>query len=145
MDDALISNFNGAGQKAVLLTLPDDVAKKADFVTSIAGQTVVFEIEKANWEKIFYDFLKFHIYFAAGAHSAVILAPCGWAHQSGEKDVFQIACDRYDQALKYGMGTKNQFDRILIAGFRQYFDGRPYDGKQRNSFREECAKYFARQ
>lgn len=142
MDDALIANFIAKGQKHALLNLPDDVSKRADFVTTIAGDTVVFEIEKANWEKIFYDFLKFHIYFAAGAQSAVMLAPCGWAHQAGEKDVFHIACERYDQALKYGMGTREQFGRILIVGFRQFFDGQPYDANQRNAFRKECEKVF---
>ena len=43
-----------------------EIKKEYDFAFSFAGKLIVVEVEKANREKILYDYLKFHMYLKTG-------------------------------------------------------------------------------
>lgn len=117
-------------------------SKKHDFACEIASKRVDFEIEKANPEKILYDLLKSHIYLASGADLAVLMLPTKWSHKSGEVDLFDIGKARYQQAIKYGMGTPELFDRIVLVGFNQYYDGKLCVSSTRENMRQQCRDHF---
>ncbi|MSP38818.1 MAG: hypothetical protein EXR70_10045 [Deltaproteobacteria bacterium] len=51
--------------------LPPHIKQKYDFAFSFGDKQVVVEVEKANWEKILRDLLKFHTYFQHGADLAL--------------------------------------------------------------------------
>lgn len=102
------------------LGLPREIAKDFDFVFSFASKRVVVEVEKANREKILYDFLKFHMYLVHGADFALLFLPKNWAHTHGETDLFDCGVQRYSQCVEFGFGTPELFDRILLVGYEQF-------------------------
>jgi len=113
-----------------------DVAKEFDFAIRYKNANVVVEVEKANWEKVLYDFLKAHIYFASGADYVIIFVPKNYVH-SGKSPTpsFQKARLRYDQCLSFGFGSPENLGRILLVGYEQALsDGRPYTPLLRKEF-----------
>ena len=61
-DSKLKANILASGSQLTQLTLPKAIQKELDFSFTFRGKVVVVEVEKANREKIPYDFLKFHMY-----------------------------------------------------------------------------------
>jgi hypothetical protein len=95
---------------------------------------VVVEVEKANREKILYDFLKFHMYLQNGADLGLLFLPKNYSHRSGEWDLFDCGKTRHQQARDYGFGSQSILDRILIVGYQQCtIEGVPLDRKVRAS------------
>jgi hypothetical protein len=119
-DAHLKVNLLSHGALEAELTLPREFVKEYDFVFSFMGKRVVVEVEKANWEKILYDFLKFHMYFRNGADFATLFLPKNYAHKNGQKDLFDCAKKRYQQCVQFGFGTPDLFDRILLVGYQQF-------------------------
>jgi len=67
----VIARFRRAFHRTTLLLYPhkpfdlilaDELEKEYDCAFEINFARVVFEIEKANWEKVYYDLLKCHMY-----------------------------------------------------------------------------------
>src|SRR6266545_6151864 len=105
------------GAVEATLDLPPETRAEYDFVLTLAGKQVVVEVEKSNWNKILYDFLKFHMYFRNGADFSILFLPKNWPHAHGEENAFDIGLNRYKQCLDFGFGTSDLFDRILIVGY----------------------------
>src|ERR1051325_4511140 len=66
-DPQIKSKLLAAGAASTELPLPREIRQKYDFAFAYQNHKVVVEVEKANWEKILRDLLKFHIYFKYGA------------------------------------------------------------------------------
>jgi hypothetical protein len=114
----------------------------SDFALSIGREKVVFEVEKANREKLLYDFLKMHIYLRSGATAAVLIAPTNWAHSSGVQDHFDLAQKRFDLCKEFGMMDRTQSENMMIMGVTQYYEGKPLDSKLLRSMKEACEVFF---
>src|SRR6266404_6020303 len=114
-----------------------------DFVLDVNGDRIVFEIEKANKEKLLYDFLKMHVYLhhqeIAGA---VLVVPVNWAHNGAVVDLFSLACERFDLCNAYGMADPSKAKRILIVGVPQLYQGQPIDKRTLQRMKKECRDYF---
>ncbi len=65
------------------------------------GTFMVVEVEKANREKILYDFLKFHMYLQSGADLGLLFLPKNYSHRGGEWDLFDWGKTRHQQARDY--------------------------------------------
>jgi hypothetical protein len=131
-DSKLKSQLILGGGSEAHLKLPPTIVKEYDFVLSFAGKLIVVEVEKANREKILYDFLKFHMYLQNGADIGLLFLPKNYSHKSGEWDLFDWGKTRYQQARAFGFGTPGILDRILIVGCQQCtIDGVPLDRKVR--------------
>ena len=120
LDPCLKARLLERGAVDTKLVLPKEVKKEADFVFSFAGKKIVVEVEKSNREKILYDFMKFHIYFGSGADFAVLFLPRNWAHSSGETDLFVEGKKHYQHCLRFGFGTSESLERILLVGYEQF-------------------------
>ncbi|MGH9871670.1 MAG: hypothetical protein ACRD9S_04280 [Pyrinomonadaceae bacterium] len=118
-DSKLQERLIQSGARPAKLDLPPDVLKEYDFSFSFDSKLVVVEVEKANREKILYDFLKFHMYLRHGADLALLFLPKNYSHRSGEWDLFDWGKTRYQQSLDFGFGSQAVFDRILIIGYEQ--------------------------
>jgi len=119
-DAHLKSRLIACGAVEADLALPREITKEYDFVFSVGDKKVVAEVEKANWNKILYDFLKFHMYFQHGADFAALFLPKNWPHAHGEENLFEIGSIRYQQCVQFGFGTRVLFDRIALVGYEQY-------------------------
>jgi hypothetical protein len=119
-DAPLESRLTDLGCTQCTVNLCDGLRNQSDFAFMYSGVRVAVEVEKANWEKILYDFLKFHIYFASGAQFAMLFLPRNYPHSGGEVDSFTIGCERYQQCLKYHFGDPEHLGRILLVGFEQF-------------------------
>ena len=124
------------------LSLPADFKKEHDLALKIGSIKVVFEIEKANWEKMFYDLFKAHVYLQSGADYFVLMLPVTWGHKHGVKQIFEIARDRIEQSKKYGFGKAECFEKILLVGFDQQFEGNAYSEEVRKKIRQKCEAHF---
>jgi hypothetical protein len=138
LDDRLAERFWGMrGVSNQSVEMPR-VLKKFDFSFAQRGSLVVVEVEKANWEKVLYDFLKAHIYLASGAHFVVIFVPKNYVH-SGKSPMksFEKARQRYDHCLEYGFGSPENLGKIMLVGYEVALsDGRPYTPSLRKQFIE---------
>lgn len=94
---------------------PTDI--KYDFSLQIHNKIVVFEIEKANKEKILYDFLKLHVDLSNNADLVVLLVPKNWAHNSGSCNLFELAVQRYNLCRDYGIVDPKILGHILTNRF----------------------------
>lgn len=94
------------------------VTKEFDFGFRYGNSSVVVEVEKANWEKVLYDFLKAHMYLAHGADFVLVFVPRHYVH-AGKSPTrsFEKARRRYDQCLQYGFGSPEKFGRILLVSY----------------------------
>lgn len=118
-DSKLKANLLASGGQLTQLTLPKAILKEYDFSFSFNGKIVVVEVEKANREKILYDFLKFHMYLRHGADFGLLFLPKNYPHRSGEWKLFDWGKTRYQQSREFGFGSPEILDRILIAGYEQ--------------------------
>jgi len=84
-----------------------------DFSLEIANTKAVFEVEKANKEKLLYDLLKMHIYLGSGAEVAVLICPTNWAHASATVDLFALAKERFNLCKNFGMIDENRLLAVL--------------------------------
>lgn len=136
LDDRLAERFYSmTGVTRAELPMPE-IKKKFDFAFHYERRAVVVEVEKANWEKVLYDFLKAHLYFASGADFVVVFMPKNYVH-SGKSPMksFEKARQRYDQCVKYGFGSPENFNRILLVGYEQAGrDGRIFTSAMRKDF-----------
>jgi hypothetical protein len=114
--------------------------KKCDFAFVLDGISVVVEVEKANWEKVLYDFLKAHIYFASGADLVVIFAPKNYVHSASRPTKsFAKACQRYDHCIQFEFGTVEKLSRILLVGYEVALgDGRLLTPTLRTQFIQQA-------
>jgi hypothetical protein len=114
-----------------------------DFALDFHGQTVVFEIEKANKEKLLYDFLKMHIYLDRPEVSAALLVvPINWPHAHGVVDLFSFARERFDLCVRHGMADPAKTRRMLIVGFSQLYQGRSMDDRTLGGMKQACKAHF---
>lgn len=138
LDDRLADRMcSMTGVARAELPMPE-IDKKFDFAFHCERRAVVVEVEKANWEKVLYDFLKAHLYFASGADFVVVFVPKNYVH-SGKSPTktFHIARRRYDQCVKYGFGSPENLGRILLVGYEQAVrDGRLFTPALRKEFIE---------
>lgn len=129
------------GVRSVETTM-QGIKKKCDFSFRFRGCTVVVEVEKANWEKVLYDFLKAHMYFASGADFVVVFVPKNYVH-SGKSPMktFHQAKQRYDHCVQYGFGSRENLEKILLVGYEVALrDGRLFTPALRTQFIEEAKK-----
>jgi hypothetical protein len=123
------------------LVLPAFVRQRHDFVFSLGGSCVAVEVEKANWEKILRNFLKFHIYFKHGADFAILFLPKLYPHTNGETENFKAGRMLFEQCLQFEFGKASTFERILLVGYEQFtLDGERFTAAVR---RREMAKVLA--
>ena len=115
----LRANLLAGGGQLTQLTLPKSILKEFDFSFSFRKKVVVVEVEKANREKILYDFLKFHMYLRHGADFGLLFVPKNYPHSSGEWKLFHWAKTRYQQSHDFGFGSPDILNRILIVGYEQ--------------------------
>jgi hypothetical protein len=138
LDDRLAERFCGmTGVARAELPMPE-IEKKFDFAFHYERRAVVVEVEKANWEKVLYDFLKAHLYFASGVDFVVVFVPKNYVH-SGRSPTrtFHVARLRYDQCVQYGFGSRENLARILLVGYEQAVrDGRLFTPALRTQFIE---------
>jgi hypothetical protein len=125
-DERLENALHAAGAELFHLKLHRDIPQELDFAFSYQGKTVAVEIEKANREKILRDLLKSHMYLNSGADFALIVLPRNYPHTHGIWDLFAFGAARYQECLKYGLGTPVTLGRILLVGYTQY-DGQTGD------------------
>ena len=118
LDDRLAECFwSMRGNRRLDFNAPD-FQKKCDFAFVRNGTSVVVEVEKANWEKVLYDFLKAHIYFAYGADVVVVFAPKNYVHSArSPTNTFAKARQRYDHCIQFEFGTVEKLGRILLVGY----------------------------
>lgn len=112
------------------------IQKKFDFSFVRKGRSVVVEVEKANWEKVLYDFLKAHMYFSSGADFVVVFVPKNYVH-SGKSPMksFEKARQRYDHCVEFGFGSRENLGRILLVGYEVAVrDGRLFTPVLRKQF-----------
>ncbi|SRR6266540_3323192 len=118
-DSKLEEKLLECGGASATLNLPPEILKEYDFTFSFGGKTVVVEVEKANRDKILYDFLKFHMYLRHGADLALLFLPKNYSHRSGEWNLFDWGKTRYQQSRDFGFGSPSILDRILVVGYQQ--------------------------
>jgi hypothetical protein len=118
--------------------LPRKINQRYDFAFSFGGKRAVVEVEKANWEKILRDLLKFHVYFQHGADFALLFLPKNYPHSHGEPDNFEAGRELYAQCLESGFGQASNFDRILLVGYEQFTaEGERFTSAARNRLKAE--------
>jgi hypothetical protein len=142
LDDRLAERFwamNGVARKDIAMP---KIQKKFDFSLVHKGQSIVVEVEKANWEKVLYDFLKAHIYFAYGVNFVVVFVPKNYVHSGkSPKKSFHQARQRYDHCVEYGFGSQENLGRILLVGYEVALrDGRVFTPSLRTQFIEAARK-----
>jgi hypothetical protein len=142
LDERIANQLNQVtGVRRFEISMPE-IKKKCDFSFRFRGRTVVVEVEKANWEKVLYDFLKAHMYFASGANFVVVFVPKNYVH-SGKSPMktFHQAKQRYDHCVQYGFGSRENLEKILIVGYEVALqDGRVFTPALRTQFIEEAKK-----
>jgi hypothetical protein len=143
-DAALKSHLVAAGGQEFGFKPTCRVAIDCDFALAFGQAKVVFEIEKANKEKLLYDFLKMHVYLDAEISAAVLIAPVNWAHTRGAVDLFSVAQQRFDLCRAHGMADASKVTRMLIVGIMQHYDGRPLTDQTLRSMKLACKEFFAR-
>jgi hypothetical protein len=142
LDDCLAGRFSmikGVAKKEIGMP---KIQKKFDFSFAFKGRSVVVEVEKANWEKVLYDFLKAHMYFVSGADFVVVFVPKNYVH-SGKSPMksFDQACKRYDHCVEYGFGSRENLGRILLVGYEVAVqDGRLFTPALRKRFIDNARK-----
>lgn len=141
-DEAIQKRLVSAGFKPFQIHLPSGIEKKDDFGFEIESIKIVFEIEKANWEKIFYDLFKAHIYLRSGADFFVLMLPLSWGHSGGTKPLFEIAKTRLQQSLEFGYGDIGLMEKIFLVGFNQLHNGQEFSKEVRNTLRQKSELYF---
>ncbi len=119
-DSKLAAALHSCGASTYDLALSADVPQKLDFAFTFGGQTVAVEIEKTDREKILRDLLKCHIYLHAGAWFAMLVLPRNYPHKVGIWNLFKFGVERYEECLKYGFGSLEKMERIVLLGFDQY-------------------------
>lgn len=133
-DDKLKTQLIACGAVETQLEMPAEIKKEYDFAFLFAGRLVVVEVEKANREKILYDYLKFHMYLKSGADFSILFLTKNYAHRLGEWDLFDWGVKRYRQCLEFGFGNSKLFDRILLVGYEQCtVEGTPLNSRVRAS------------
>lgn len=137
-DSRLQSALLAQGAIHTELKLPALIGQKYDFAFTFGGKKVVVEVEKANWEKILRDLLKFHTYFKHGADFAILFLPRNYPHSHGEPDNFKAGQELYVQCLDNGFGQASIFNRILLVGYEQAtVDGERFTSAARNRLKAE--------
>jgi hypothetical protein len=142
LDEQIAVRLNEmTGVRGIQISMPE-IKKKCDFSFRFKGRVIVVEVEKANWEKVLYDFLKAHIYFVSGADFVVVFVPKNYVH-SGKSPMktFHQARQRYDHCVEYGFGSRQNFEKILLVGYEVAVgDGRLYTPALRKQFLDEARK-----
>lgn len=142
LDDDIRNKLLKAGGKAFAPNLSKSPVNVAyDFALNISGQNIVFEIEKANKEKILYDFLKAHIYMEYNTDCVVIITPKNWVHKLGVNDLFKDAKERLSLCYKYKMGNE-RLKNILIVGYTQFYNGSRHTKETFKNINKQCEQHF---
>lgn len=146
----MVSDFDDKFQKALLsngavdhrLSLPLDIRQELDFSITYQGHSIAVEIEKTNREKILRDILKCHMYLHQGADFSLVVLPTNYPHTQGMWDLFRFGSGAFGQCMKYGFGTSDKLERILLLGYTQYDNStqRPLDTETRQRMRESAKK-----
>ena len=113
-----------------------------DFSLKLANTKAVFEVEKANKEKLLYDILKMHIYIESGAEMAVLICPTNWAHANGTVDLFALAKERFNLCKNFGMIDENKIPKMLIVGFTQIYQSTALTHKMLKEMKSQCKVHF---
>jgi hypothetical protein len=142
LDDRLADRFftmKGVSRKDIGMP---KIQKKFDFSFAHKGHSVVVEVEKANWEKVLYDFLKAHMYFASGADFVIVFVPKNYVHSGkSPKRSFDQARQRYDHCIEYGFGSPENLGKILLVGYEVAVrDGRLFTPALRKEFIDAVRK-----
>jgi len=116
-----------------------------DFAVELNGDRCVFEVEKANKEKILYDFLKMHVYLDSDVTAAVLIAPINWPHGGGVENLFSLAKERFELCRNFGMIDPTKCERMLIVGVAQMYKGRRIDDVAIRQMKRECEVYFGKE
>lgn len=133
-DDRLKAQLITCGAVETQFEMPAEIKKEYDFAFSFAGRLVVVEVEKANREKILYDYLKVHMYLKSGADFSILFLTKNYAHRLGEWNLFDWGVKRYRQCLEFGFGNSQLFDRMLLVGYEQCtVEGIPLSSRVRAS------------
>ena len=141
-DDTIKENLLKFGAEEYPFTPNCNESIDYDFSLSVSGSNAVFEIEKANKEKLLYDFLKMHIYLESGADVAVLICPHNWAHSKGTYDLFSLAKERFTLCERYGMLNEKFINNMLIVGFTQTYRGKVLDKKLLLDIKSKCKLHF---
>jgi hypothetical protein len=113
-----------------------------DIAIKMKDDNVIFELEKANKEKILYDILKAHIYKRNGFDKIIIMSPKNWVHGNGIIDLFSIAKERLLLCQRYKFGHPDALKDILLVGYTQFFDGKEYSLELLNKINKKCDQKF---
>jgi hypothetical protein len=137
MEKALLAH----GAKPFDLRLPAGIPQELDFAFTFGGRRVAVEIEKTNREKILRDILKCHMYLHAGANFAIVGLPKNYPHSNGVWNLFDFGMERFDECRKYGFGTAEKLDRILLLGYEQFTAStdKPLSKATRQEMRNEAS------
>jgi hypothetical protein len=119
-DTHLEAHVMRCGGESIKFSLPKSIKRAFDFVFTFKGKLVAAEVEKANKDKILYDFLKFHMYFRNKVDFGVLFLPKNWPHSNGEVNMFDNGIERYQRCVEFGLGARSGFDRILLVGYQQF-------------------------
>jgi hypothetical protein len=139
-DAELEKAFLAGGATPFDLLLPDKIPQELDFAFAFCGKSVAVEIEKTNREKILRDILKCHMYLHAGADFALVALPKNYSHSHGVWDLFEFGVQRLSECRRYGFGTADRLDRILLLGFEQFAasSGKPLCRQTRMEMRQHA-------
>jgi hypothetical protein len=116
-DAALESAITNLGSASIDLKLPVEISQRFDFAFSFNDCSVAVEIEKTNREKILRDLLKCHMYLSSGANFCLVVLPRNYPHKLGVWDLYSFGVQQFKACLRYGFGTPDKLERILLLGF----------------------------
>lgn len=114
-----------------------------DIALEIHGKNIIFEIEKANKEKILYDYLKAHIYIKSGINCVIVCVPINWVSSKVSENLFKVACERLNLCSDYKMADEGTLKNIILVGFKQYYQNKPLDMFSRQQIHKACEEHFA--
>jgi hypothetical protein len=136
LEQVLLTN----GAKHLNFSLPPEIPQELDFAFEYLGKTVAVEIEKTNREKILRDILKCHMYLHGGADMALIGLPKNYPHSLGVWNLFEFGRQRFFECNKYGFGTEEKLEKILLLGFDQFeaSTNQPLSQQTRQRMRREA-------
>ncbi len=142
LDENIKSFLNKEYKKIKLSLTTCSVNIKYDFAFKIKNKNVIFEVEKANKEKMLYDILKAHIYLKNDADIVVIIAPKNWVHAKGEYKLFDILKERLKLCSDYGMGNPKVLKNIILMGYTQYYKNKIHCRETNKEMNDLCKMHF---
>ncbi|WP_028550021.1 hypothetical protein [Paenibacillus sp. UNC451MF] len=123
--------------------IPAKLGIDYDIVTTINNSRTIIEIEKANKEKILYDLLKAHVYLNENKDIFILIVPKEWIHSKGKEFLFQLAIERFEMCIEYGMCNKDVMSRTIIMGYDQFIDSKQLTRTEYNHIVEKCREFLS--